>query len=953
MSKRIALVVAETGDRSLRGESIFVDGIGSAMRDIGFEVETIPVPHDESSYEAVSDTYARYGALDLHGFDGVICSNIPACLVPHRNKVCYLLRTAREFYDMFDMMHEAPAPEQRRLRRHIQDLDREALKKVGEVFVAGYEIRGRLLKYLGADSEVLYPAATLDALENTSYEFLLLPGPLHPLYRPELVVRAMEKVGSPVELLVCGIGESEQALKEMASKMSNIHFLGDVDDDKIANLYSRSLAVPYIPMGEDSVFVILEAALCEKPVITCTDSGEPARMVYDGRTGFVVPPDPGKIARCIDILVGDPGLAAAMGRIARGAAGHASWGHVASVLARSMQFSDDEFPVAVSATGGGRIPPPRTLILDSQSISPANRGDRARALGLYGNMGFKARFLGVVEEGGKERRLDPTPTLAELNVPLSEEHLKEMESLKNQPGGLLTLDISFSLFGHLTPDYAATAERLMSEADALIFSRPWSFSLIEKWPEDKRQLLVYDAHRVEAVDRCAVLDDGASGTELVALVGELESKLCSRADLILTSSHADRASFARLYDLPYEKIRVAPNGAFVERIMPASHGRKVALKEEEGLTDSERETRVAIFMGSASPSNTEAAEFILCTVAPSLPDVRFLFMGSVCDAVSCPVPGNARLLGVVDDEKKNELLSMADIALNPIFSDGASNLKMLDYMAAGLPVLASAATARGIDLGGLEALTFTTKDGFVGDLRELLEEPAELERSGSAGRRIVEERHSWTSISRDVGDLLRWHSWHRERRRPFFSIIVVGYERPQSLWRLARLLSVQTYGDFELIIIDQSQAPWEGEKSFGELDMLYLKTNAMSVARAKNTGAFLSRGTVLVFLDDDCEPSANWLACARPWFDDENMVGLEGAIRSDLGWNDGRGKAGDERSGDSPQKASNFFVSTEAFNRSGGFEDIGFDDDSEGGMRAGALGEIPFSRDAWVFVPSR
>ena len=953
MSTRIALVVAETRADDLWGEDRFIQGVSSAMEERGFDVEIISVVHDESSYEAVSDTYARYAALDMSGFGGVICSNIPSCLVPHPNKVCYLLRTARQFYDAFEIGQDDPASELRRLRRHIQELDRDALNKARSVFVAGYEIRMRLLKYLGTDSEVLYPCTTLGGLKSASYEFLLLPGRLHPMKRQDLVVAAMEQVKNPVELLICGAGESEASLRSMASKMTNIHFLGRVDDERLADLYSRAIAVPYVPIGEDFGFVALETALSGKPIITCTDSGEPARMVFDARSGFIVPPDPKEIARCIDIFVANPGIAAEMGRVGRGTAGHASREHVGAVLHSSLMPGGDDLPIASPLEKSDRTPSPRPLVLDSQPLSPATNGSRVRALGMYGKTDFNVRFLGALDGGGEERRFSPTTTLEELNIPLSEQHLSEIESLKNQPGGPLAIDVSFSLMGALTPAYAAAAESLVSQSDALVFSRPWSYPLVEKKLGEERRLLVYDAHHVEGVHRCARLDDGASGTELVTLVGELEADLCTKADLILTPSHSDRASFARLYNVPYEKIRVVPNGAFTDSVTPAGAGRKAELKEAEGLGDVERKTPLAVFMGAASPSNIEAAEFILGEVAPVLPDVQFLIFGEVGDALSCPVPRNARVLGVVDEQRKNELLSMADVALNPIYTDGATNLKMLDYMAAGLPIISSAAPARGIDFEGVDVVTFSNRESFAEDLRILLEEPAELERSGAAGRSLVEERHSWEAISKNVGALLRWHSWYRNKKKPFFSVIICGYERPKSLWRLARLLKIQTFSDFEMIVIDQSQTPWTGANAFKGLDILYMRTGVMSATRAKNTGAFLSRGTVLAFLDDDCEPSPNWLACARPWFDDEGVSGLEGAIRSDPGWNNGREKAGDERSGNAPQKTSNFFARTEVFNRCGGFNDIDYEDDPKNDVQAGDFGQVPFSRDAWVFMPCR
>ena len=58
----------------------------------------------------------------------------------------------------------------------------------------------------------------------------------------------------------------------------------------------------------------LEAFLSAKPVITSPHSGEPARLVRDGVTGFVTAPTPTGLAEAMDLLVRDPARARTMGR---------------------------------------------------------------------------------------------------------------------------------------------------------------------------------------------------------------------------------------------------------------------------------------------------------------------------------------------------------------------------------------------------------------------------------------------------------------------------------------------------------------------------------------------------------------------------------------------------------------------------------------------------------------
>ena len=82
----------------------------------------------------------------------------------------------------------------------------------------------------------------------------------------------------------------------------------------------------------------LEAFGSFKPVITCSDAGEPARLVEDGQSGFVCPPDPAAIAARIDLLAADPARAAALGAAGAAAIRPITWRHVATTLAAALGF---------------------------------------------------------------------------------------------------------------------------------------------------------------------------------------------------------------------------------------------------------------------------------------------------------------------------------------------------------------------------------------------------------------------------------------------------------------------------------------------------------------------------------------------------------------------------------------------------------------------------------------
>ena len=61
------------------------------------------------------------------------------------------------------------------------------------------------------------------------------------------------------------------------------------------------------------------------------------------------------------------------------------------------------------------------------------------------------------------------------------------------------------------------------------------------------------------------------------------------------------------------------------------------------------------------------------------------------------IPTNVGLLGVVNEMEKNRVFSTVDFALNPMYSGSGTNLKMFDFMSAGIPIITSEFGTRGID----------------------------------------------------------------------------------------------------------------------------------------------------------------------------------------------------------------------------------------------------------------
>ena len=336
---KVAVVVPVPQGQGRGGAEILADELVRGLRDRGAEAERVDVSSDESDFGSLERTLHKFRALDLSAYDGIVSTKAPSYLVEHPNHVCYLLHTLRSFYDRFDdEFPSAPRPV-RRLRDLIHGLDRAALAgpRVRKIFAISREVALRLALWNGLEAEVIHPGLPPGPYACGGASHLFLPSRLHRWKRIGLLIEAIGLVKSPIGLKIAGDGEEASRLRSLAGKNGRIQLMGQIPREMVLGLYAEALAVPFVPVAEDFGFVTAEAFACGKPVITCRDSGEPARLVRDGQTGFVCDAKPADIAARIDRLAADPPEAAAMGARARETAAFPAWEEIGGRLLAELE----------------------------------------------------------------------------------------------------------------------------------------------------------------------------------------------------------------------------------------------------------------------------------------------------------------------------------------------------------------------------------------------------------------------------------------------------------------------------------------------------------------------------------------------------------------------------------------------------------------------------------------
>lgn len=317
------------------GAEIFADTLAEQLRARGHEAETVTVPFKWYPGPRVLTQAFVWRLLDLDEADGrpidmVVATKFPSYVVRHREKRVWLVHQFRQAYelDRGPLGQFGESPEDRAVRRRVQELDRVALGEASRLFATSRNVAGRLERSTGLVAEVLpHPPQELDYRDDGGREFVLSASRLDRAKRIDLLVEAAALAPS-LQVVVASDGPDRQRLEELARARGvggRVRFAGRVSGPELAGLYASCLAAYYAPLDEDFGMGPYEAFLSGKPVITTTDAGGPLEIVHEGVTGRVVAPEPAAIASAATWLREHAAESAAFGRAGRAIAEGVTW----------------------------------------------------------------------------------------------------------------------------------------------------------------------------------------------------------------------------------------------------------------------------------------------------------------------------------------------------------------------------------------------------------------------------------------------------------------------------------------------------------------------------------------------------------------------------------------------------------------------------------------------------
>ena len=314
------------------GAEVHARNLVEALRAAGHAAEIVAVPFKWYPPERMLDAMLACRLLDLTEANGrkvdrVIGLKFPAYLIPHPQKVLWILHQHRQAYEQWehplsDMIYYGNG---REVRDAIRLADTRLIPEARAVFTNSQNVSRRLQQYCGLASTPLYhPPSNPDAFYCEDAEpYFFFPSRINASKRQLLAVQALALVPGNAKLIFCGESEDDAYYEKIQREIvdagleSRVRFHGRVSEKEKLQLYANCLAVVYPPIDEDYGYITLEAMLSSKPVLTCTDSGGPLEFVRDGGSGHVTAPEPAALAEAMTRMQENGAQAAEFGRAGR------------------------------------------------------------------------------------------------------------------------------------------------------------------------------------------------------------------------------------------------------------------------------------------------------------------------------------------------------------------------------------------------------------------------------------------------------------------------------------------------------------------------------------------------------------------------------------------------------------------------------------------------------------